>query len=268
MSSGEILAKLRAEFLEGEIDWRAQRSGVTNGKPWALILPYVDARAVQNRLDAVLGPENWITNYTRISASSFSKDGSQEGFLCELSIRLGDEWVTKMDGSEDTDIEPLKGGISKALVRAASSWGIGRYLYDTPVTWAVFVEKNTAGSREAKIDGNYFYWVPPTVSATQLAPKEHPATMQPSVAVAKAPAPDDNNKAAFGAYVIKIGKKYKGKTISEVGRESAESFASWLVASSKKDGKPLQGDAKIIVEAVHRFYGEDQHVSTHDDLPF
>lgn len=39
------------------------------------------------------------------------------------------------DGAENTDIEPVKGGLSDAYKRAAVKWGIGRYLYDMEAAW-------------------------------------------------------------------------------------------------------------------------------------
>lgn len=144
------LERLRAPFPDADIDWKMQRSGVRNNEPWAIVVPYVDARAIMNRLDEVAGPENWQARFVPTAS----------GMLCELSIRIADEWITKMDGSEETEFEAFKGGISKALVRAAVHWGIGRELYNLPEVFAKFVEKGTAGARWAKIEGREFWWLP------------------------------------------------------------------------------------------------------------
>lgn len=83
-------------------------------------LAYIDARDVMKRLDTVLGADRYQTKYIPI-------DG---GFICELSIKMPNgDWVTRSDGANNTKIEPIKGGISSALKRAANAWGIGRYLY-------------------------------------------------------------------------------------------------------------------------------------------
>ena len=55
--------------------------------------------------------------------------------VCNLSIRVGGEWISKEDGAPFTDFEAFKGGISDALKRAAVKYGIGRYLYDAPIQW-------------------------------------------------------------------------------------------------------------------------------------
>lgn len=158
------LKALAAPFPADDIDWRVGRSGMRGKNPWAMVLAYVDARAIQNRLDEVCGPANWKPEYQLVSG----------GFLCGLSIRIGGEWITKWDGSDETDVEAFKGGISKALVRAASVWGVGRYLYDLGTSWADFneVTKDKKGAREVKIDNNYYYWIPPALPSWALPESE------------------------------------------------------------------------------------------------
>jgi hypothetical protein len=78
-----------------------------------------------DRLDAVLGAENWQDRYEFHGVRT----------ICYLSIRIEDEWITKGDGAGDSDVEAEKGAISDALKRAAVKWGIGRYLYDLSSPW-------------------------------------------------------------------------------------------------------------------------------------
>lgn len=87
-------------------------------------LAYIDARDVMKRLDDVMGAENWQDKYIPVEG----------GFICELSLRIEGEWITKSNGANNTKIEPVKGGISGALKRAAVNWGLGRYLYYMPST--------------------------------------------------------------------------------------------------------------------------------------
>ena len=153
--------KLTDPFSRDEIKWRVQRSGFSNGKPWAIVIPYLDSRAIQERLDNALGSINWENRF----------DPYEKGVICRLTLRLiiNDDawaggWVTKADGSEYTDIEGFKGACSKALVRAASQFGIGRELYKTPTIYAKFVDKSTK-AHYAKIkdkDGkeHHLYWIP------------------------------------------------------------------------------------------------------------
>ena len=119
-----LLEKLREHFDENDLEFRV---GATNtDKTMGLALAYVQARAIQNRLDEVVGIENWKVSYKEI----------QGGFLCTLSIRINNEWISKEDGASITDYESVKGGISNAFKRVASSgFGIGRYLYNARNSW-------------------------------------------------------------------------------------------------------------------------------------
>lgn len=120
------LGKLQDKFFPEELEWRAQTVGNGARGPFAMVLCYVDARAIMKRLDDVCGPENWRDEYRHENG----------GVMCGISIRTENGWITKWNGSPETRNEAFKGGISKAFVRAAVNWGIGRYLYDTPRTFA------------------------------------------------------------------------------------------------------------------------------------
>ena len=115
---------LAAEFPRDAIHWRAQT--LTRDGDKALALAYLDARDVMDRLDDVCGPENWQSRYVETARGRV---------LCEIGIRIGDDWVWKSDGAGDTAVEGEKGGISDALKRAAVQWGIGRYLYRLDAVW-------------------------------------------------------------------------------------------------------------------------------------
>src|SRR5262245_23006899 len=96
----------------------------------ALAMAYIDARLIQDRLDGVLGVENWQDKYDILP------DGS---VMCRLRLKLGGRWITKSDvgsPSEQPDSgDRLKAAFSDALKRAAVKFGIGRYLYRLPAQW-------------------------------------------------------------------------------------------------------------------------------------
>lgn len=119
----ELYGLLAEEFPREQISWRAQT--VTKEGDKALALAYIDARDVMDRLDTVLGPDNWSDAY----------DVHPNVTICTIAIRVNDAWVTKADGAGDTDVEAEKGRISDAFKRAAVKWGIGRYLYAIPSPW-------------------------------------------------------------------------------------------------------------------------------------
>lgn len=118
-----IATALAEPFPAECVSWRV--GSTTSDKKRGMALAYVDARAVMDRLDAVLGPENWQDDYTF----------SDKRILCRISVKLYGEWISKCDGAGDTDVEPEKGGISDAFKRAAVKWGPGRYLYGMPSPW-------------------------------------------------------------------------------------------------------------------------------------
>ena len=113
-----LLADLRRPFAVSELEFRVGQVSKKGDK--ATVLAYLTSRAVMDRLDDVVGPENWCDEY---------REAPQGGLMCGLSIRVDGQWVTKYDGAENTQIEGVKGGFSGALKRAAVKWGIGRYLY-------------------------------------------------------------------------------------------------------------------------------------------
>ena len=126
MNYEEIIRRLREPFNGREIEWKIQVT--SQDKQRGMAVAYMDARAVQKRLDETVGPFNWKNVY------SLWHDNSQ---ICGISIFYDErkEWVTKFDGAENSDFEPIKGGLSDSFKRAASVWGIGRYLYEMEGVW-------------------------------------------------------------------------------------------------------------------------------------
>jgi hypothetical protein len=121
----ELQLKLLAPFDDADIEWRLQST--SKDKASGKAVAYVTNRAIQNRLDDVVGVDGWKNEYI-----PWHSDGKKASQLCGISIYFEDrkEWVTKFDGAEDSDIEPVKGGLSDSMKRAAVQWGVGRYLYE------------------------------------------------------------------------------------------------------------------------------------------
>jgi hypothetical protein len=122
-----ITRALSAPFDDTEVKFKPQ--AVKGNR--ALALAYVDVRAIMDRLDNVLGVENWQDRYQLLPDNSV---------MCRLRLRIGDRWITKTDvggPSEQPDGgDRLKAAFSDALKRAAVKFGIGRYLYRLPQQWA------------------------------------------------------------------------------------------------------------------------------------
>lgn len=165
VSMEEIMQKLQAPFSSKDIEWRVSHSGITNGKKWAKVLAYVTNRAIQNRLDQVFGPGGWKNEFHEL----------QGGILCTISCYINGQWISKTDGSEKTDIESFKGGLSSAMKRCGSQWGIGRYLYNLEsVLVEVFAQKKTGSiyinDKKNHVQG---YWFPPKLPSWALPLEEH-----------------------------------------------------------------------------------------------
>lgn len=131
-----IQAELARPFAPEDLEWRLQQTE-ENGK-WGLAVPFVTNRAIQARLDEVLGVDGWYNDYR-----PWHGTGKKEAQICGISIRFPEQgFITKWDGAEDSDIEPVKGGLSDSMKRAAVQWGIGRCLYGMD---AIFVDVEKRG---------------------------------------------------------------------------------------------------------------------------
>lgn len=139
----EIVKRLKAPFAFNEIQWRV--SSTTTDKARGLAVAYLDARTVQDRLDEVVGTFGWTNEYREWHG------GAQ---LCKISIFNNESgnWLSKICGAENSDIESTKGGLSDAFKRAAVLWGVGRYLYNLGNTW---VELEAKGKGQAIKQSEY-----------------------------------------------------------------------------------------------------------------
>ena len=163
--------KLLAEpFHPNDLEWRV----ATAELEWCRIVPYLTARAVMERLDQVCGPENWCTTQLSISEMRVNVNAIQVG----ISIRIGDQWVTKYDVASPTEIEAAKGAYSGAMKRAAVQWGIGRYLYFLTEMYGDIHKgkgserpKDGFGWKKQKVKGTtdkFYWWKPPMLPSWAL----------------------------------------------------------------------------------------------------
>ncbi|MCK9541150.1 MAG: Rad52/Rad22 family DNA repair protein [Novosphingobium sp.] len=135
MTFEEKIQELKKPFSKEYLQFRPQ-GGIMNwgNRKMVRLLCYVDSRGVQNRLDDVFGSDNWkneILSINSIKVTKYNKEEEVGGMIHSISIRNDkEEWITKMDGADFSDVEAFKGGISDSLKRAGVMWGIGRYLYD------------------------------------------------------------------------------------------------------------------------------------------
>ena len=134
-----VREELARPFAPEDLEWRIQVT--SKDKTSGLAIPYVTNRAIQDRLDEVVGPENWYNDY-----KPWHGNGKKDAQICGISIYFeGKGFITKWDGAEDSDIEPIKGGLSDSMKRAAVQWGIGRVLYKmTKPLWVSVEQKGNS----------------------------------------------------------------------------------------------------------------------------
>lgn len=194
MNDNEKLEALSAPFDQSDVKYRIQTVSGDN----ALVLPYVSSRAIQERLDNVLGVMNWRDEYTEWqrapvqldpmastnaaavlsgdyankAIAAFTKNYYQKGVRCILSIKIGKEWISKQDGSSQTDISPIKGGFSGALKRTAVKFGMGRYLYSLPPLWVKVSTTRDNSKESAYHSGSYQYFSKPDLTQYTGQPTE------------------------------------------------------------------------------------------------
>ena len=118
------LKKLHADTPVKERKYRVGSTFDYQGKRYANMICYVDARYVQDKLDEVIGVGNWSSDFTEIKGSLF----------CRITISFlrdnGDIGiVSKMDCGTESNVEKQKGEASDAFKRAAVHFGIARDLY-------------------------------------------------------------------------------------------------------------------------------------------
>lgn len=160
-----IQRELARPFAPEDLEWRLQKT--LEDKLRGIAVPYVTNRAIQARLDDVVGPDSWYNEY-----KPWHRAGQKDSQLCGISIYFPERgFITKWDGAEDSDIEPVKGGLSDSMKRAAVQWGIGgRVLYSMDTVW-VDIEKLGRSwiikkSERAKLDKAYT----DTLSKMKLTP--------------------------------------------------------------------------------------------------
>lgn len=180
-----IREELARPFAPEDLEWRIQVT--SKDKTSGLAIPYVTNRAIQDRLDEVVGPENWYNDY-----KPWHGNGKKDAQICGISIYFeGKGFITKWDGAEDSDIEPIKGGLSDSMKRSAVQWGIGRVLYKmTKPLWVSVEQKGNScvirDSERPKLNAAYLELLgklhlipaPPGAAQAQLSYKRDGQTTQ------------------------------------------------------------------------------------------
>ncbi|HEY9766489.1 MAG TPA: Rad52/Rad22 family DNA repair protein, partial [Chroococcales cyanobacterium] len=161
LSLAEVAEKLKAPFPSGAEQYRLGPTWERDGKMFGRAFAYIDARAVFDRLDETVGPDNWESHLERLAPGTF---------LCRLTV-LG---VTRSDvgTAGEQEKEKEKSGASDAIKRAAVQFGIARYLYQRDLP-AVCLEKN---GNEWVLPQGWRPKPPSNLNVSFLNTKEEPVT--------------------------------------------------------------------------------------------
>lgn len=168
--TAEQRLQLLLPFPCKDIQWRI--SHTTKDKSKGFAIPYVDKRAIQNLLDTVVGYDNWKDEMV----TAVGQTVKEAAHICKISIYFPErnDWVTKSDGAGSTDYQPVKGGLSDAFKRAASMWGISRYLYDFEGVWvSIDSKKMILQSEYAKLDVAYSKFAVDYLKTLPLSPQQY-----------------------------------------------------------------------------------------------
>jgi len=191
------LELLKAPFDPAAISWRV--GSTTKDKTKGMALAYIDARDVQDRLDAACGSAGWQCRYPHANGKT----------VCAIGIKIGDDWIWKEDGAGDSDVEAEKGALSDAFKRAAVRWGVGRYLYDLESPW-VKLDGN-------KIDASEYSRLRALLAGKSAAP----APEQPRTIAA------DVNEA------LKKWQDWAAAAIAAINKMSPKELSDWEMDNAK-----------------------------------
>jgi hypothetical protein len=122
---------LRTPFHPSDVDFRP--GATTKDKTKAIGLAYVDKRLYEDRLDEVVGADNWSVEYRPLG---------ERGIICRLSVYDNESHrtITREDVGEfaTDDVASFPTAVAQAFKRACSAFGLGRYLYSLPQVWAEY----------------------------------------------------------------------------------------------------------------------------------
>lgn len=126
MKLSDIQKRLQAPFPAHLVTWKP--GSMNKEKTRALMMAFIDARAVMDRLDAIC-PNDWSFEAAEVPGARVP---TVRGTLTVLGVSRTD--FGEGDPSSDAG-NSYKAANSDALKRCAVHFGIGRYLYDLPKYW-------------------------------------------------------------------------------------------------------------------------------------
>jgi hypothetical protein len=157
-----MLADLRRPFTAAAVKFKPQSVSKTSDR--ALASFYIDARLAAERLNHVVGADNWSPAFRPVMAETNAQAWMACFFPVECTLTvLG---VPKADvgvytNGSKPDEKAVKSAYSDALKRAAVQFGVGAYLYALPKQWFPFNRQEKRWLNEAAIRKAYEKMIEP-----------------------------------------------------------------------------------------------------------
>ena len=141
----KLAAELEKPFDPHVVEWRVANTSNNNGNLRGQLVAYADSRAYQDRLNILFTPAGWTRRYDRQFSGQVERGRDQKMVAkvfvtCELTIHglgsnssTGEAWCDDDNGGTTAEAQAFK--------RAASCFGLGRYLYDVEEVWVDLDER-------------------------------------------------------------------------------------------------------------------------------
>lgn len=247
-----------------KVEWRVDGKPTKDDDPRCRFVPYLDARDIAALLDQWVGPANWRDEYE--PADLFGGDA----LWCKLSIRVGDDWVSKRDVGVPSNFERQKGAVSDAFKRAGClKWGVGRNVYDLPTLWApcrvdskgnAWPTKKSMPSIRAQLkdlgyDDAEGRVVVPEETDTDPSPQQQSRTDDaPSATVTKpaGPPPGDRPRTEDLNAWLRLFERMPQVFTSEQVTE----FKTWGRTNGLQSKARTEGELGLLVDKVRTMYRE------------
>lgn len=136
----ELYEQLASPFPLESLYWRA--GAVSRDKKRAQALPYAEPRVYEDRLNE-LCPGSWEVTF---------KPWGENRIICELALH----GVTRSSTGEENDgFAPGTAAEAQAFKRACVKFGLGRYLYDIPISWVPYDAERRSLSEVPKLPAKF-----------------------------------------------------------------------------------------------------------------
>lgn len=260
----EALFKQLAEpFDPSQIKWRVTHT--THDGSRGAVIAFADPRAYTDRLNQLFTPSGWTRNYdvTTVSAVSRQKRDKiiQTGKVlvtCTLTIaRLGthsgsgEQWADEQNAMTAAEAQAFK--------RAASCFGLGRYLYDLQETWVPLDGRGKPARLPALPD-----WALP--KANSAIPKANPARGPRPPAVQRGPI-DQETTAKVEGFRRTLGDPIYGEILWRIARSrQANAIPNAQLQAAVADAMERASRGFSRTQSLAESIGDTQFVSVLDRL--